>query len=48
MTISFVFNLEIKMAKTLIPPNIWAARQAIEVDFDTSRTPDRVGFHHEK
>jgi hypothetical protein len=47
-TITFVCNLCIKMTMMLVHPSIWTVFQAIDIDFHTSKTPDRVGVHVEK
>jgi hypothetical protein len=41
-TVSFVYNVYMKMAKTLSLPNVWVAFSAIGVEFDKGIVPCRV------
>jgi hypothetical protein len=45
---NFVYNVYRKMEKTLSPPNISAAFQAIEIICDTKSIPCRIVLHQEK
>jgi hypothetical protein len=47
-TVNFAYNVSLKMATRLTPPNIWAAFQAIGITFDMESIPCRIVFHQEK
>jgi hypothetical protein len=47
-TTNFVYNVYVKLTKTLTPPNTWTAFNAIGVIFNTGATPYRIVFHPEK
>jgi hypothetical protein len=47
-TVDFAYNICLKMAKRLIPSNLWAAFRAIGINFDIESIPCHIVFHQEK